>query len=255
MANFTMELRTVIETVYGTDFDTFNWEQPYQDVVYQGISYRHLPTVPDNNWDAIGLGYYPIFDEAYRNVLNGKIISNFFMREIGVETIDLWKQFMQTKMQNIMPYYNKLYDTELIKYGALDSMRISSQRVDTAHAEANDNSTNSTESDNTAKSRAVSSSTPQNMLSGSEDYATGATDSNSSGTVKGNGTAESTSVNDAKNTGNSLTTGYQGAASDLVMKYRNSLLNIDTMIFANLQELFMSILNTSDDYFNTDWIF
>lgn len=246
MAEFTMELKDVIETVYGTDFDTFNWNQQYHDVTYKGQVYRHLPTVP--SWDGLGLGYYPIFDEAYRPILNGKIVTEFYRREICVETIDYWIQRTASKMQLIMPYYNKLYNSELIKYSALDTMNIDSTREDTMHADETSNGTNSADSDTKSNARAVNSTTPQTMLSPTEDYATGATDSNSDTTANSNSTNSGESTNDVSNNGHSLTTGYQGAASDLIVKFRNSFINIDSMVVNEWQELFMGILNSSDDY-------
>ena len=62
---------------------------------------------------------YPIFDENYRNVLNTKIIRHFFTREIGFETVGLWKLKLNTKMNEIMPYYNKLYESEALHFDPL----------------------------------------------------------------------------------------------------------------------------------------
>lgn len=246
MAEFTMELKDVIEAVYGTDYDKFNWEQQYHDVTFKGIVYRHLPTVP--SWDGLGLGYYPIFDESYRPVLNGKIVTEFFRREIGVETIDYWIQRVQSKMQMVMPYYNKLYKSELIDYTALDTMRIDSKRNETVHGQESTEAMNNANSDTKSNSRAVNSSTPQTMLSPDEDYATGATDANSDTTATSAGDSTSSATNDIDNNSDSLTTGYQGAASDLITKYRQSFINIDMMVIADVQDLFMGILNSSDNY-------
>lgn len=56
---------------------------------------------------------YPIFNEEYREILETKIINHYFTREIGLETVSLWKHFLKTRMNEIMPYYNKLYEAEL----------------------------------------------------------------------------------------------------------------------------------------------
>lgn len=55
---------------------------------------------------------YPIFDEAYKGVLEQKIINRYFFREIGFETLGQFKHFLKTKLNEIMPYYNQLYLTE-----------------------------------------------------------------------------------------------------------------------------------------------
>ena len=59
---------------------------------------------------------YPIFDEAYKQTLETKILKHYYLREIGTETYGLWKLFLSNKMNEIMPYYNKLYETEKLKF-------------------------------------------------------------------------------------------------------------------------------------------
>lgn len=59
---------------------------------------------------------YPIFDETYRNVLNTKILRHYYTREICAETVGLWKLWLNNRMNEIMPKYNKLYESELLKF-------------------------------------------------------------------------------------------------------------------------------------------
>lgn len=59
---------------------------------------------------------FPIFDEEYRNVLCTKILRHYYTREIGEETVGLWKLRLQTKLCEIMPYYNQLYLSERLKF-------------------------------------------------------------------------------------------------------------------------------------------
>jgi len=65
------------------------------------------------------IGNYPIFDEAYREVLNRKIIKHFYTQEIGYETVGLWRLKLNTRMNEIMPYYNQLYKSELLEFNPL----------------------------------------------------------------------------------------------------------------------------------------
>lgn len=67
----------------------------------------------------LALNNYPIFDEKYREILNQKIIDHFYYYEIGAETPDRFNRYLSTKMQEIMPYYNKLYETETMKFDPL----------------------------------------------------------------------------------------------------------------------------------------
>jgi hypothetical protein len=66
-----------------------------------------------------GLMDYPIFDEAYRETLNQKIINHFRYCELGSETPGRFKHYLNSMMDEIMPYYNKLYRTELLEFNPL----------------------------------------------------------------------------------------------------------------------------------------
>lgn len=56
---------------------------------------------------------YPIFDEAYRPVLETKILKHFYTQEIGSETVGRWRLMLDATMNEIMPWYNKLYSEGL----------------------------------------------------------------------------------------------------------------------------------------------
>lgn len=228
----------------------------------------------------IGLAHYPLFDANYRATLNGKIIDRYWNREIGLETIDMFQLAMRRKMNEIMPYYNKIYQSELIDYTALSTVNIRSTGIAGA-TQSSDSLTNSGNTANnttasngksdsvaaglaSARSRSVASETPQTMLSGNADYATSANDvtsdsdnSSTGGQISSdsatNNTVGSATIDSAENATNSSntensTTGYQGAASDLIIRYRDSLINIDIRILDELEELFMLVWDNSDTY-------
>lgn len=62
---------------------------------------------------------FPMYDEQYRNVLCTKIIKHYYTREIGEEVLGLWKLRLDTKLNEIMPYYNKLYQSGLNDFNPL----------------------------------------------------------------------------------------------------------------------------------------
>lgn len=72
-----------------------------------------------------GLTDYPIFNESHRAELNKKLLEEYEMEEIGQETEELFKFYLNRAMRKIMPYYNKLYETEAIKYDITDQYDIS----------------------------------------------------------------------------------------------------------------------------------
>ena len=67
------------------------------------------------------LGDYPIFDEAYRDYLNRKIIDHYYFREIGLETPDRFAFYLRRTMNEVMPYYNELYKSQLMEFDPLAS--------------------------------------------------------------------------------------------------------------------------------------
>lgn len=196
----------------------------------------------------IGMGDYPIFDPTYRDGLNEKIVRHYWNREIGFETIELFVMKMKTVMGEIMPYYNQLYNSTLTEYGPLDTINLLTES--TGHGETNEQAQGDSTALNTtdSQSRAVQSSTPQTMLSGDEDYATGATDSRARTDADSTASQSSQGTTESDTMGETRVSGYQGAASTLVMNYRDSLINIDLMVIRDLEQLFMQIFDNSSSY-------
>lgn len=71
----------------------------------------------------LGMTDYPIFNEEYRASLNTKIINHYYYHEIGFETIARFKHYLNTTLNEIMPYYNKLLQSELITINPLLSFQ------------------------------------------------------------------------------------------------------------------------------------
>lgn len=247
MATFTMYLKEAIESIYGNEPYEDEYDQEYAPFTFNGVTYGKLPILPD--YIPIGLGTYPIFNEHYRGILNGKIIDEYYNREIGTETIDNFILILRKKMDQVMPYYNQLYESQRIPYSALDSMKIHS--VGSTHLEGMEASTADSETDSKTKSgaRAIGSDFPQSMLAGNADYARNGTDTNSETDIDSSASQNTESNSNTDSNSDTLVTGYQGAASDLIVKYRNSLINIDTMVLAELEDCFMLVLSNGDEYF------
>lgn len=70
---------------------------------------------------------FPIFDEQYRNVLLTKIIKHYYTREIGEETLGLFKLRLDTRLNEIMPYYNKMYEAETYKFNPIYDVDLTRQ--------------------------------------------------------------------------------------------------------------------------------
>lgn len=192
----------------------------------------------------IGLDDYPIFSESYRNTLNTKIINHYYNQEIGLETIPLFRLAIRRRMHEIMPYYNQLYESERLEINPINTVDLSTESGGEIDSTGRGEST--TVSDTESKSRSVQSDFPQHQLADNNDYASAAADSASDSNVSG--TAEETSESKTTNQSYSRTKGVQGSQADMLMRFRESFLNIDVMIIAELQDCFMSIWNTNDSY-------
>lgn len=197
------------------------------------------------------LSQYPIFSEDYRKTLNSKIKTHFWFNEIGHETIDIFLFQLKVKMNEIMPYYNQMYEAELVKRDPFLTLRMTSKNTSTGTTSATTESSEhgSSTSSTDAKSRAVQSETPQVMLSGNGDYATGAADSTSLTGVKsssdGTGSQRSTSSSDGSGTGTQE--GFSGSMASLIQAHRDAIINIDMMVIAQLEPLFMLVWTPPTD--------
>ena len=65
---------------------------------------------------------YPIFNEHYRSEFETKFIRYFYNKEIGFETESLFKFELETWLQINMPYYNQLFESELLEYDPLTNI-------------------------------------------------------------------------------------------------------------------------------------
>lgn len=113
MSKYTTEVRYICE-----HFSGLTKSVGYNDV--EQVIKNCLPKVFDFN--------FPIFDESYRTVLETKILRHYYTREIGLETVGLWKLKLNTKLNEIMPFYNQLYKSELIDFNPLYDVELTRER-------------------------------------------------------------------------------------------------------------------------------
>lgn len=72
-----------------------------------------------NSWNKIFTSKAPFFDEEYRSVLCQKILKHYYLREICCETVGIWTLWMNTRLEEIMPYYNQLYNSAKIEFNPM----------------------------------------------------------------------------------------------------------------------------------------
>lgn len=212
--------------------------------------------------------YYPIFDENHRPVLNRKIVAHYAMREIGLETPEMFCFALGRRMNEIMPYYNQLYTTELAKIDPFSTMDILSEADNTATSESSAKSRGSQSSkvDASNQSRTITDNDAESFhaenpqtASSYEGNATTADKTTSHAKVDSNGAQHSTTTADStqatdfshqtdQGSQKSHTKGFSGLSqADLLARWRSTLLNIDMMVVNELSDLFLGIWGTADD--------
>ncbi|MGM9544667.1 MAG: hypothetical protein ACI3T9_06750 [Romboutsia timonensis] len=171
---------------------------------------------------------YPIFSEDYRKTFEEKFIDYFYYREIGCETVARFKHYLKQQLNLIMPYWNKIYLSQLIEQNITDNYDV------TESFEKTNTDMNIITSEGESKN--LFSDTPKIKVDiNSLDYLTNITkDMSNNNTTSSNDSVEKWV---RKMKGN---IGIQTHA-DLVIKYESSIRNVDNEVFKNLEVLFMGV--------------
>lgn len=266
MSKYTTELRFICETYAGN--------QESQD-------YSKIDEIIENSRSKIFDFDFPIFDENYRSVLETKIIKHYYTREIGFETVALWKHFLGVRMNEIMPKYNKLYEAEKLSFDPFANMDYtetykgsgqgknkdvdSGTTTDTNNGRMSEDISDRRKADNEHNSDTMDkyADTPQGGLNDLREdrYLTNArqtevssTDDNTETYTRDRGVTTNNTNNGSFNTtknGEYSNTdeylkhikGYNGGKtfSEMFIEYRNSFISIDLMVIDELNDLFMGV--------------
>lgn len=268
MANYTIELSTICESITGMS---------------EAVGYDNLEEIIDEARPLLFSFEYPIYEETHREELESKIISHFWKREIGFETYGLFKLNLMNKLREVMPYYNKMYETAALTYSPLNDVNYTKTHTgqDSTEGTRNRSKTEtgtderevtSAEDVSDTNNRSSSgtdwnlySDTPQgsiqNITENNTAYLTNATkDTTSSSDTSTNvrdrditssedfttsrqSTDEETSEETGTNTWTETMVGKVGtySISKLIEEYRKAVLNVDLMIIEDLDELFMQL--------------
>lgn len=107
MSKYTTEVRFICETAAGLS---------------ESVGFSDVESVLEKSWDKIFSPSIPFYKEEKRSELCQKILAHYYTREIGFETVGLWKLNLNRKMREIMPYYNELYKTLDLVYSPLQDV-------------------------------------------------------------------------------------------------------------------------------------
>ena len=258
MSKYTTEVRFICETAYG---------------LTESVGLSRVDEVLEGSVDKVFDFPFPIFDENYRKILEKKILRHYYTREISAETVGLWKLWLSTRLNEIMPNYNKLYEAELNIINPLYTTDMTTKRDnkrnDNRTGNENINDTTKIKSDGTSGGTSSGtanstntnaySDTPQGSLSGVDELTyltnaskdTGSTTSNNSSSTTTHDESENT-YGRVRNDSDSLNSvedylehvyGFNGnkISAELLKKYKDVMLNIDLMIINDLEDLFFQL--------------
>lgn len=270
MSKYTTEVRFICETASGLG---------------ESKGYTDIDTIITNAIPKIFTFTFPIFDEKYRTVLEKKILKHFYTREIGEETVGLWKLRLDTKLNEIMPYYNKLYDSELLDFNPLytanltrtrktdyDSSRSENEKInDTTSNNGTTNSTNESNVNGTGSGTSSNtgtdlySDTPQGSLTGvvNEAYLTNARKTTDSGTTSSTTSNTTNATGSITSTENNTYDRIRGNTDALTSTedYLENVIGYEGVIPSDLLQKYretflnidMMVINNLDDLFMQLW--
>lgn len=188
-----------------------------------------------------------LFDTDYASVLYPKILKHYYFDEIAHETAAHFIFRLNTKLDEILPYYNQLYNSALLEFNPFYDVD-----VHTVGNREDNNTDDRTRTDNLAQHAEtenwnLNSDTPQSSIA--EISLTG--NIYLSDASKGTGQADTTNTGTQKNAAviHNLNKyaehvyGKRGGASyaALLKEFRETFLNTDMMLIEELRSLFMQV--------------
>lgn len=112
MSKYTTEVRFICENKSGLEISGGSGD---------------VDSIIANSWDKIFTSKAPFFDEEYRSILCQKILKHYYLREICCETVGIWILWMNTRLEEIMPYYNQLYESAKIDFNPMHNVDLTSK--------------------------------------------------------------------------------------------------------------------------------
>lgn len=188
---------------------------------------------------------YAFYCEEHRKEFEEKFINYYFFHEIGVETIQRFKHNLKTKLNEIMPYYTQLYQTELeakdinfllnkdLKETFIREKDLTNNMTGDSLSKVNGNDNTDYKESNIGNGNATLSYNSLTSINQNNNSFDNTNSSNSNVVNKGN-ERESTTLISQGNIG--IT-----SSAELLQKWRDVIINIDQLILKECRDLFMTI--------------
>lgn len=171
-----------------------------------------------------------------KDKLASKIVNHYYMREIGQETIGLFKHYVKITMTELMEEYLPLIYSASIEYDPLVNVDYTETFSRTANVD------NTGESSSNSNSIGIGSDTPQGRVTKASilagNYATTTTGNEIENETTTSSGSESEEEYTKRMKGNS---GVSATAQKMIQQYRDNIRAIDREIIEKLEPLFMGL--------------
>lgn len=234
-----------------TMYDTTKKTIELREIIESGVDLWNHPTV-------ITAGYRPKIgknlDMFLTELRKQKLINHYWFRQIGQETVGRFLHMFGTKLSEVIPYYEELYDS-VVTMWELDDPFANVDVIETFEQET----TNTTSSKGSASNSVTGSdsatnsntrrysNTPQGEISNIEKYMTEATVENGVNSQRTTSTNSGSSQDSSEGSGTVKhtfrKTGNQGVntyAHDM-NEFRTSILRIEEQFIAEFNCLFLGV--------------
>lgn len=235
MSKYTTEVRFICESLSGLE---------------ESKGFSDIDTIIANSWDKIFTTTQVVFTvPEYKAHICKKILKHYYTREIGAETVGLWKLWMNERLETIYQYYDQLYQSTLIQFDPMKDVNYTRTLLrdldNTGTASGSNSGSNSETTGNTH--RDLYSDTPQGAITGleNENYLTNARKVTDAGTLSGTNSGQFSSAT-TDNTDENITETIIGkrngtSYSKLLQEFRDTIINLDMMIIDEFKDLFFGL--------------
>lgn len=256
---------TILESIVNPDVDL---NEPKPEIKIKDLAKEGRTTI--FNFD------YPLTNNITREKFETMILNHFLMRRIGFETVTAFRIQLNVKLNEIMPFYNKMFDAmenwnifndgEITTKTGTDNREITSNSSSQANETSNgsSNTTNSLINNSTTSANEISdrrnSELPQNQLSdlrdgsyvsnynydtnnsSGEDSSTSNGSSNTTTSSSGNKTDSKTDNTTDDNIYNETITRTPADKIAILKEMQENIKSIYSMIFKDLECLFYQVI-------------
>lgn len=195
---------------------------------------------------------YPLSTHITKEKFETMILNHYLMRRINFDTLTAFRIQLDVKLNEIMPIYNKMFDSlenwnifedgETTKRESIDVRNIDVNS--NTNNEVNSNTTNSIENTQDLRNSKLPQNQIQNVKDGKylSEYNYNTNNTNSNDTSKQTGKSNNTTNTNDKNNENEIITRSPADKISIYKSMQDDIKSIYTLIFDELDELFYGVI-------------